>query len=308
MTMKLNLKLINQHWHEVRGSTRTIPIIALCLGAAGLLGACGNKPPGCSDSAVKETLIGVVLQQAAGTGNSPPLAAYFKDLKVQVSNVTTGGYDEGARRHECQATISFADPHDSTSLPIRYTVQGMEDAGGKFQVAYYETGYPIRTQVLVKAVNYLREYASETKPAIEASMAETPASPTVAPTEREQPQPAVPASVPTELAAPPAQVLPVADATVDHAAPHSSSAPLNATPSFPCSGKLSASEQLICDTPALADADAKLSRLYAQVAAKTDDLAGLKRQQRDWIRVRDACADATCMQASYAKRTSELMR
>ena len=81
-----------------------------------------------------------------------------------------------------------------------------------------------------------------------------------------------------------------------------------ALPSFSCAGKLNSVERLVCDTPALADADAKLGRLYAAGLAKAADPAALKLQQRDWRRTRDACGDVACMSEAYSKRNAELAR
>ena len=79
-------------------------------------------------------------------------------------------------------------------------------------------------------------------------------------------------------------------------------------PSFDCTAKLSLTEQLICDTPALSRADAALALAYAKAVSAATDPAALKQRQRDWRKTRDVCGKADCVQASYAKRIEDLSR
>nr|WP_160327450.1 lysozyme inhibitor LprI family protein [Burkholderia ambifaria] len=65
--------------------------------------------------------------------------------------------------------------------------------------------------------------------------------------------------------------------------------------SFDCGKATSKIEKLICSTPATADADRRLAAAYRVAAAKSSDPAGLKQQQRDWLKERNACDDATCL-------------
>ncbi|WP_353254952.1 lysozyme inhibitor LprI family protein [Burkholderia anthina] len=65
--------------------------------------------------------------------------------------------------------------------------------------------------------------------------------------------------------------------------------------SFDCGKATSKIEKLICSTPATADADRRLAAAYRVAVAKTNDPAGLKQQQRDWLKERNACDDAACL-------------
>ena len=65
--------------------------------------------------------------------------------------------------------------------------------------------------------------------------------------------------------------------------------------SFDCGKALSKIEKLICSTPETADADRRLNAAYSAARAKTNDLVGLKDDQRQWLKARNACDDAACL-------------
>jgi uncharacterized protein len=77
-----------------------------------------------------------------------------------------------------------------------------------------------------------------------------------------------------------------------------------------CTKLVSATEHAICGDPKVKQADADLTRLYAQVRGglAPDARAELLRQQRDWITKRDArCgADPACLATAYQGRIAAL--
>ncbi|HEM7873893.1 TPA: DUF1311 domain-containing protein [Burkholderia contaminans] len=65
--------------------------------------------------------------------------------------------------------------------------------------------------------------------------------------------------------------------------------------SFDCGKAVSKIEKLICSTPETADADRRLNAAYSAARAKTNDPVGLKDDQRQWLKERNACDDAACL-------------
>lgn len=66
-------------------------------------------------------------------------------------------------------------------------------------------------------------------------------------------------------------------------------------PSFSCVGKLSSVERVVCETPALAEADRQLASLYAAAMSKASAPLAVKQEQRDWRQTRHSCTDAACV-------------
>ena len=78
-------------------------------------------------------------------------------------------------------------------------------------------------------------------------------------------------------------------------------------PSFDCAGAASAVLRLICETPALAQADRDLSGAYARAMARAPEPARLRDEQRRWITRRDAVpARRDILGALYAQRIKML--
>lgn len=78
-------------------------------------------------------------------------------------------------------------------------------------------------------------------------------------------------------------------------------------PSFDCQRASTGAERLICSNRELAVADVRMAQAYREVISAGADRESLRRKQSDWRRyVRDACADASCMLAAYARRQQEL--
>lgn len=65
--------------------------------------------------------------------------------------------------------------------------------------------------------------------------------------------------------------------------------------SFDCGKAVSKIEKLICSTPETADADRRLNAAYSAARSKTNDPVGLKDDQRQWLKERNACDDAACL-------------
>jgi hypothetical protein len=79
------------------------------------------------------------------------------------------------------------------------------------------------------------------------------------------------------------------------------------SPSFDCRRAGSRVEHLICDNPALAQADATMAALYRQsLAGSPGGVAALKGQQREFVKRRDMCSDVACVQAAYEQRVRAL--
>ncbi|MGV7245847.1 lysozyme inhibitor LprI family protein, partial [Caballeronia sp. M23-90] len=76
--------------------------------------------------------------------------------------------------------------------------------------------------------------------------------------------------------------------------------------SFDCSKASSKIEHLICSSPQTADADRQLTAAYRTAALKPTDQMTLKQDQRDWIKVRNACDDAACLLNVTATRIQTL--
>lgn len=75
-------------------------------------------------------------------------------------------------------------------------------------------------------------------------------------------------------------------------------------PSFDCSRAMSAAEQRICADPDLARAD----RIMTVVHGKAVRRDGLRREQREWLALRDSCGNfGACLAATYEARIAELM-
>lgn len=86
-----------------------------------------------------------------------------------------------------------------------------------------------------------------------------------------------------------------------------------AEPSFSCTKVAAGSiEELICQTPALAELDQKMSDIYQQASAKAANQHPpvLKAEQRGWIKGRNDCWKAAdreqCVAESYRLRIAEL--
>ena len=76
---------------------------------------------------------------------------------------------------------------------------------------------------------------------------------------------------------------------------------------FDCAKAASGAEKAICADPALSDLDDVLARYYegARLALR-ENARCLVADQREWLRKRDACRDAACLNSAYLDRLGEL--
>jgi uncharacterized protein YecT (DUF1311 family) len=78
--------------------------------------------------------------------------------------------------------------------------------------------------------------------------------------------------------------------------------------SFPCGGKLSTQEQLICADKRLSALDYRLDALYKMALDVTEPKESLRTAQRSWLKSdRAKCSDAVCLLSSIQRRNDELM-
>jgi uncharacterized protein len=77
--------------------------------------------------------------------------------------------------------------------------------------------------------------------------------------------------------------------------------------SFDCTKASTPVEKMVCATPSLSELDEHLARYYSVARAELG--AGkscLAVHQRVWIRMRNACPDAACIERQYLQRLAEL--
>ena len=76
--------------------------------------------------------------------------------------------------------------------------------------------------------------------------------------------------------------------------------------SFDCRKAGTSVEQIICGDPQISHLDGQLAKLYS-AALRTDASQDAERTaQRAWIKLRNGCADASCVKAAYQERIAEL--
>jgi uncharacterized protein len=80
--------------------------------------------------------------------------------------------------------------------------------------------------------------------------------------------------------------------------------------SFDCGKARSFTEKAICADEELSRLDEGLARLYASSIAATSgkEKIRLQRDQREWLKAREACTNALCIKTSYLERIAELQR
>ncbi len=78
--------------------------------------------------------------------------------------------------------------------------------------------------------------------------------------------------------------------------------------SFDCAKASTLVEKSICSDPQLSELDSQLMQVYKKALATSQDVTGLKSDQRAWlIGVRNKCADATCLSRTYTARLEEIL-
>jgi len=79
-----------------------------------------------------------------------------------------------------------------------------------------------------------------------------------------------------------------------------------ASPSFDCATARARVDKLICNDPTLARLDQRAAALFQTSLTHTSDAGEFKKAQRRWLRARDDCKDANCVQNRYEQRIDEL--
>lgn len=313
--------------HDAKKSTTSVfgrVLVSVAVAAAGLLAGCSNEPPGCAAPEATQTLREVIASQVQQLlqKKDDVVARYFKTHKLGIEMITSDGYDANAKRYACQATVTVS--ATKVSARVRYAIQTIEGEHGRYLVKTFGDSSQFVYEVLTNVERFAIEDGERVKLKAEAdriaeeaahAAQESAAAAAVAVSASASASASVPANRDEVTAAPP---MPLSSAPVVATTPTvSSPGPLPpvvataspaAAPSFNCTAKLSSTEQLICDTPALSKADAALALAYAKAVSAATDPAVLKQRQRDWRKARDICPDADCVQASYIKRTEELSR
>ncbi|MDR6419400.1 uncharacterized protein J2801_001651 [Paraburkholderia phenoliruptrix] len=100
--------------------------------------------------------------------------------------------------------------------------------------------------------------------------------------------------------------VPASDATQPEAVQTAPTAPTAIVASFDCAKASSKIEKLVCSSPETASADKQLASVYRAAAAKSSDPAALKQQQREWLKERNACDDASCLLKTTEARIQAL--
>jgi len=80
------------------------------------------------------------------------------------------------------------------------------------------------------------------------------------------------------------------------------------SPSFDCAKAATAIENMICSSDDLSRLDNQLGSAYMAKRISASDLTVLKKQQQDWVKIRNQCADAGCLKSAYETRILQLQQ
>lgn len=75
---------------------------------------------------------------------------------------------------------------------------------------------------------------------------------------------------------------------------------------FDCKNAKSSVEKLICADEQLSELDEALNRQFREALKKTGDRKSFVKEQQAWIRERNKCVDAECLQKAYKNRQMSL--
>lgn len=78
--------------------------------------------------------------------------------------------------------------------------------------------------------------------------------------------------------------------------------------SFDCKKTVTSIEQMICQTPELNSLDSQLEGAYAGALDRSNHPDRIVRDQRVWLRERDACDDDKCLHVVYQRRIVSLSK
>jgi hypothetical protein len=79
-----------------------------------------------------------------------------------------------------------------------------------------------------------------------------------------------------------------------------------ASPAFDRTKASTTIEHMICSSDDLSRLDSQLASAYVAKRNGSSDPTAVKKQQQDWVKVRNQCADANCLTAAYQNRLREL--
>jgi uncharacterized protein len=94
----------------------------------------------------------------------------------------------------------------------------------------------------------------------------------------------------------------------DASAPKSNLGAPSPTASFDCKKARSPTEKMICSSPNLSTLDAQLAEAYKKAKKELTTAVGIRiaRDQLSWLKLRDRCTDAECLEQTYNARINEL--
>jgi uncharacterized protein YecT (DUF1311 family) len=78
--------------------------------------------------------------------------------------------------------------------------------------------------------------------------------------------------------------------------------------SFDCGKAQTKVEQFICSDAELSKLDGVMAIIFKDVLDNVSDPVAIKNAQRAWLKKRNGCSDATCVQHAYETRLEELMK
>jgi uncharacterized protein len=78
--------------------------------------------------------------------------------------------------------------------------------------------------------------------------------------------------------------------------------------SFDCGAAKTKVEHLICDDKTISDLDTSLDNLYRSTLDTAQDPKAVVAAQKDWVRQRNRCADASCVGDAYRNRMAALAK
>jgi uncharacterized protein len=76
--------------------------------------------------------------------------------------------------------------------------------------------------------------------------------------------------------------------------------------SFDCAGSRSDVEVMICTNPTLSADDEAMAHEYQMALENYPDPNMIRRDQGQWLVVRNQCPDAACIEAAYKRRFAQL--
>lgn len=257
------------------------------------LTGCGDQPPGCADAQVARSITDSFSKDAVAyvKGHSDAKDEELAEVKLELVQITTDGYDASARLHSCSGTLNAVNSGATTPIrtSIRFTVQGIEGKAGEFVV---RAGQPEKETFVWDLRTFSRRSPSD--------------QPSTSPNSTPQSESQQVAGKETVSQTEPGPPGAVTSSTSQVAARQPASWEGKASPSFSCTGSLGRVEKLICESVALSSFDASLAKSYAEALQRSADPTAVKQKQRAWIKERNACADEQCLTAIYGRRADEL--